>query len=188
MPADDPFLWLGNHAATDLCNTAPVIDGVRVDLLADVDALVRWAAAVGIEMPVAGVTGRTGQQTLRWVRELRGALRAVLDPATRDLAAVAPLNEVLAGEAGVLEVRAERGTHAVAISSPDERRQLRLDLAAAVLDIFSHDLSLVRKCANPECVLLFLDVSKSGRRRWCDMATCGNRAKVAAHYARNRAR
>lgn len=188
MAADDPFLWLGNHAATDLCNTAPVVDGARVELLADVDALVRWAAAVGIEVPAAGVTERDGARTLRWVRELRGALRAVLEPATRGPAAVAALNDVLAGEAGALEVRAEQGGYAVGVSSPDERRRFRLDLAAAVLDIFSHDLSLVRRCANPDCVLLFLDSSKSGRRRWCDMATCGNRAKVAAHYARHRAR
>jgi predicted RNA-binding Zn ribbon-like protein len=35
---------------------------------------------------------------------------------------------------------------------------------------------------------MFLDVSKSGRRRWCDMATCGNRAKASAHHARVKAR
>ena len=60
-----------------------------------------------------------------------------------------------------------------------------LDLLRAVLAIFGHDGRLVRRCANPACVLLFLDISKSGRRRWCDMATCGNRAKAAAHYHRH---
>ena len=185
MATDLPFLWLGNHAATDLCNTVPVIEGVQVELLADVGALVRWAGAVGIEAPDAAVTGRAGEQALRWVRELRGALRGVLDPATRGPGTLAALNDVLAGEAGVFEVRVEEGGFTVAVSSPDEHRRFRLDLAAAVLDLFSRDLSLVRRCANRECVLLFLDVSRSGRRRWCDMATCGNRAKVAAHYARH---
>jgi predicted RNA-binding Zn ribbon-like protein len=38
----------------------------------------------------------------------------------------------------------------------------------------------VRTC--PSCGWLFLDAR--GRRRWCSMATCGNRAKVRAHAAR----
>ena len=62
--------------------------------------------------------------------------------------------------------------------------QLRLDIAAAAVDIFHYDRHRVRECASPTCVLMFLDVSKSGRRRWCDMATCGNRSKAAAHHAR----
>jgi predicted RNA-binding Zn ribbon-like protein len=43
----------------------------------------------------------------------------------------------------------------------------------------------VRKCANPDCMLYFYDVSRTRRRRWCSMAVCGNRMKVAA-YARRR--
>ncbi len=46
----------------------------------------------------------------------------------------------------------------------------------------------VRKCANPKCTLFFYDTSRTGKRRWCSMATCGNRAKVAAHFRRIRAR
>lgn len=42
----------------------------------------------------------------------------------------------------------------------------------------------VRRCANDECVWLFLDDSKSGTRRWCDMKACGNRAKAHRHYAK----
>jgi predicted RNA-binding Zn ribbon-like protein len=39
------------------------------------------------------------------------------------------------------------------------------------------DLKRLKQCGS--CGWLFLDKSKSGRRRWCDMKTCGNRAKVA---------
>ncbi len=45
----------------------------------------------------------------------------------------------------------------------------------------------VRQCANPECRFLFVDDSKSGNRRWCSMASCGNRAKAHRHYARKKA-
>jgi predicted RNA-binding Zn ribbon-like protein len=44
----------------------------------------------------------------------------------------------------------------------------------------------IRKCANPDCGLFFYDDSRTGRRRWCSMAVCGNRAKVAAHYRREK--
>lgn len=42
----------------------------------------------------------------------------------------------------------------------------------------------VRRCANDECLWLFLDESRNGSRRWCDMAACGNRAKARRHYAK----
>ena len=47
------------------------------------------------------------------------------------------------------------------------------------------DRNRVRKCA--QCVLHFYDTSKKGTRRWCSMQMCGNRLKVAAYAARQRA-
>ena len=44
----------------------------------------------------------------------------------------------------------------------------------------------LRLCANPHCGLLFYDNSRTRRRRWCSMAVCGNRSKVAA-FARKHA-
>ena len=45
----------------------------------------------------------------------------------------------------------------------------------------------LRICESAECREVFIDRSRTGRRRWCDMATCGNRAKAARHRARRRA-
>jgi len=44
----------------------------------------------------------------------------------------------------------------------------------------------IRICASDTCRWVFYDTSRTGRRRWCDMATCGNRAKAARHRARAR--
>lgn len=44
----------------------------------------------------------------------------------------------------------------------------------------------VRTCANPGCGLFFCDTSRTHRRRWCSMAVCGNRHKVAS-FSRRRA-
>ena len=45
----------------------------------------------------------------------------------------------------------------------------------------------LRICENDQCRYVFADTSRTGRRKWCDMSTCGNRAKVARHRARQKA-
>ena len=44
----------------------------------------------------------------------------------------------------------------------------------------------IKVCASDTCDWIFYDTSRTSRRRWCDMATCGNRAKAARHRARDR--
>lgn len=46
---------------------------------------------------------------------------------------------------------------------------------------------MVRTRICPNCDWLFMDRSKNGSRRWCDMAVCGNRAKAKSHYRRKAA-
>ena len=45
----------------------------------------------------------------------------------------------------------------------------------------------IRICANDTCQWLFYDESRTGQRRWCNMATCGNRAKARRHRERLKA-
>jgi len=58
--------------------------------------------------------------------------------------------------------------------------------SAAVL-LTSDVLDRVRLCADENCGWLFLDMSKNRSRRWCDMKSCGNRAKARRYYARQHA-
>jgi len=68
----------------------------------------------------------------------------------------------------------------------------RLDQArAAVAGTFAEflagpDVGRLRICANEGCREIFIDRSPTGRRRWCTMRTCGNRAKAARHRDRYR--
>jgi predicted RNA-binding Zn ribbon-like protein len=184
--ADEEFLWLGNHPATDLCNTTPVVGGQPIELLGDISAVVRWARAAGAS-DVEGHEIVAGRATTGWVHRLRAAARVALEAGPPATGPIGALNDVIAGERAALHVD-WRGAEAVSLRAGRADRQLRVDIAAAVTDIFRHDPARVRRCAAPECVLLYLDVSKGGRRRWCDMATCGNRAKAATHHARSRRR
>ena len=47
--------------------------------------------------------------------------------------------------------------------------------------VCEEDFTQVKACEGPACTLLFADHTRGHARRWCSMAICGNRAKVAAH-------
>jgi predicted RNA-binding Zn ribbon-like protein len=58
-----------------------------------------------------------------------------------------------------------------------------IPVAEAIADLICFgDLSNLRKCANPNCILYFYDTTRNHRRRWCSMAVCGNRSKAAQFY------
>ena len=58
-------------------------------------------------------------------------------------------------------------------------------IAPAAADLLTSDeLKIVRFCEAPDCEWLFLDHSRNRSRRWCDMTSCGNRAKARRHYQR----
>lgn len=69
----------------------------------------------------------------------------------------------------------------------------RLDLGRMIWPVIrsaadlmtSAGVSRIRECGAPDCSWLFVDTSKGGRRRWCDMGTCGNRAKARRYYERH---
>lgn len=56
--------------------------------------------------------------------------------------------------------------------------------AAARLLISTEGRPEVRQCALSGCRLFFVDRTPSRQRRWCDMKTCGNRAKALRYYRR----
>jgi predicted RNA-binding Zn ribbon-like protein len=61
-------------------------------------------------------------------------------------------------------------------------------LAEALVEAIAEgDTSRFRVCANDACRWVFQDTSRGGRRRWCDMQSCGNRAKVRRYRSRHRA-
>jgi len=61
-----------------------------------------------------------------------------------------------------------------------------LELAREAADLLARtDLRHVKACPGTHCGWLFVD--PSGRRRWCTMEVCGNRAKARRHAERQRA-
>jgi predicted RNA-binding Zn ribbon-like protein len=66
--------------------------------------------------------------------------------------------------------------------------QLLATLAADLLDLLAGaDIDNVKRCVRPDCTRLYVDASRAKNRLWCGMGTCGNKAKVQAFRARQRA-
>ena len=59
-------------------------------------------------------------------------------------------------------------------------------LQSAAELLTSDEIHHIRECNSDRCTWLFVDRSRTHRRRWCDMKTCGNRAKARRHYQRSK--
>lgn len=122
---------------------------------------------------------------------LRETVRAMLDAivAKRALKAgwVAEINQALASGVGAPHLIRQGPGWRVDFSPAveDPRRALAPIARAMALLAASAAGAQIKRCANPRCVLYFRDTSRTRRRRWCSMAVCGNRMKVAAHVRRH---
>lgn len=66
-------------------------------------------------------------------------------------------------------------------------RSLLSSVARDAIDVLGGPRAArLKRCEGSRCSLLFVDTSRSGRRRWCSMDRCGNRAKAAAHRRRRK--
>ncbi|WP_336081675.1 CGNR zinc finger domain-containing protein [Nocardia sp. SSK8] len=167
----DPRPHSGEPPALDLLNTRWQ-GGEPGDLLADLDGLRIWLALLGLTERVP-----VDPRTLAAVRTARDAVHGAL---TR--AEYGPINEVLAHGRIRRELTADGPRE---LPELDDPAWLPGWLAADdLLRLFAEAPHRIRQCAHPDCVLFFYDTSKNGTRRWHSMATCGNRAKAARHYAK----
>ncbi len=97
-------------------------------------------------------------------------------------------NRALAETPQRLGISARGGSYAWIVAAPSA--SLGAALAPVVwsaADLMTHAAERrIRRCANDKCQWVFIDRSKGGTRRWCDMNSCGNRAKAHRHYARTK--
>ena len=102
-------------------------------------------------------------------------------------AAIENINKLLRYRVGYQQVTGRAGKFAQRFQAHSKEGDLLLGvLAEAASDMLcTCDLSLIKQCQNPACVLFFYDTTKNHGRRWCSMSVCGNRIKVAAHYRRH---
>ncbi|MBC3194922.1 CGNR zinc finger domain-containing protein [Pseudonocardia sp. C8] len=177
-PFADPRPLRNEPLPLDLVNTRWVDPSGPCDLLESLDGLATW-----LETSCLAERVSADEATLEAVLFARAALDAVLAEGPRSQRAQRDLNAVL-DHGRVRRTLAAGRPHD--LEEVDAPCWLPAWLAAAeYLRLLTTAPDRIRRCADPRCVLYFYDVSRNGARRWCSMTTCGNRSKVARHYARH---
>jgi predicted RNA-binding Zn ribbon-like protein len=137
-------------------------------------------------------SGARGSTALNEARGFRGIMREMVDRIAHGRAASATalseINQRLrAGSAFPQVFKKGLGFEKRLECDFTESAHLLARLAESAADLVcNYDLSLVKRCRNPGCILYFYDTTKNHRRNWCSMGICGNRMKVAAFYLRSR--
>jgi predicted RNA-binding Zn ribbon-like protein len=170
-------------AALDLVDTEMLMTDPVTDLLATGEQRAKWWELQAGRLPDGPIPDVAA------TRRLRSAVREALDAqltgrrpratAIEDLnaASASAPQSVRLGAEGQLEVRyhPEYGGNAKLAAIARETIELLAD---------PDQLALLRRCANPQCSMVFLAEHK--RRQWCVGSTCGNRTRVARHYEKTR--
>jgi predicted RNA-binding Zn ribbon-like protein len=180
----DPRPLAGEPLALDLLDTQFVVDGQVVDLLAVPGSSAAWLHHAVGEAAATAAPAATGPLV-----EARAAIRAVVTAAGSGAIpadASHALNAVLSHGRARRELGPD-GRPAQLVESDDPAWRPAVLAAYDLLDLLDERADRIRQCEHDRCVLWFLDTSRNGTRRWCSMATCGNRAKAERHYRRTRA-
>ncbi|MCG8694529.1 MAG: ABATE domain-containing protein [Minwuiales bacterium] len=195
--------FIGGDVSLDFANTAagrtdgaPLTDGIRT--YAD---LVAWSRAAGLlsateVLRLGDLADRQPDEaaaTLDRAIRLREAVFAVFAATAAGRTpredAIADLNDSLAD--ALPNLKLAHAGNGFAWSWRDDNGALDRMLwpiarAAAAL-LTECDPTRIRCCPGDDCGWLFVDLSRNGRRRWCDMRICGNRNKAKRHYRKSRA-
>lgn len=190
--AEELFISFGNTLAFDR--------GSTVEHLPDATALLTWLrdrkliSGRGYEAEASRLRRdvEEADRRLERFRHLRAVLHEIAeevsDSGHPSVAQVRDLNHILRHGLHYhqLEMDPESTRYALA-QVGDRLDQARATIASSLAKFLADEVpSRLRVCANGGCRYLFVDRSPTGRRRWCDMRTCGNQAKVARHRARAR--
>ena len=163
-------------------------DGTPNEHLTTAERAIEWFATRGL---IHAESLETTGKDLERIRTVRAALREIADAVVERRApgrgALDRVNRTL---------RARSATELVAgpdgigighrhVGDPIDDALARVT-EPLVQELASGNPDRLRVCANDMCRWVFYDESRAGKRRWCDMASCGNRAKAARHRARQK--
>lgn len=202
--SEAPFKLVAGDPSLDLVNTVDWTSrGLENDRLADYTALTRWAEAAGLVTPEeaealrreAEARPREAEAAYESARYTRWVLQRLFSSTAGgelDEEALAELNLLLADalrRLGVAPMAAPRPAGPrLRWSWNGPGLSLELPLWRAVWEAarlsISDELAEVRRCAGKDCGWLFVDRSRNHLRRWCEMSTCGTRAKSRRRAAR----
>ena len=177
------FPLLCGHLSIDLVNTEVVRRGQRLDLLPTETEINGWLYAVQAQIPFWTDFHLDFEPQLPAIKnslismrnELRMHFESIVEHHTIPTSLIHYLEAFI--EQAPFTYKLKKGQLTM-IPLGDVPAMLQAIIALDALTLIANgQLQRLKRCANSDCVLLFID--ESGRRKWCSMKICGNRKKVA---------
>ncbi|PHS33477.1 MAG: hypothetical protein COA95_00405 [Methylophaga sp.] len=183
MNLKSKYNFLGNNLAVDFTNTEHIAHGDVVETLQNLNDFYQWTSEAGLEAEAFSKT-----DSINEVIELRTSLKELFVSAADDNSlpdkALKTVNHYLLNRSETQQIK--KIDNKMFLEPKYKRLSLKRLLGVIAHEaaqlLVSPQLHQLKHCSNTKCILLFLDTSKSKKRRWCSMDTCGNRAKAASHY------
>ncbi|MFF9409991.1 CGNR zinc finger domain-containing protein [Streptomyces anandii] len=182
----EPRFDAGRICLDLLATTHPV---ERLDSLAPLRA---WITGSGL-VPPGTPLGHADTAWLTAFRELRGCVGLLVrgslkgEPRSYDRA-LDRVNDLARAAAppAPRAVRGEDGGLVRELAGPPECAALLAALARDVVELLTDPVARasLRQCEGDNCPIVYLDMSRGRRRRWCSSEVCGNRERVARHRRR----
>lgn len=170
MPPERPFAE--GPLAFDLLNTSWIENGSTVD----------WFETTGGVAEFAAANDHKIRSDNAHAHERLGYARQLIEQLfSGDPDAPSAINEALSDARVIVDPT----DHSLNITGDSPESALAIEALVNAVEHYSDRPDRIRSCAHDDCVLWFLDTSKGGRRRWCSMERCGNRAKASRHYRRS---
>ena len=183
----------------DFLNTDDTDDGLPDEKLPTLESALTWFVDRGVihhegadrVRSKAAASAHLAADDLARVHGVRSALRevaqSVVEHRAPERAALETVNHALHARQIIELVPSEDGCSVDHrhVGDPVDDALARL-ADPLVIELSSGHPERIRQCDAHDCWWFFYDDSRTQRRRWCNMATCGNRAKAARFRARAR--
>jgi predicted RNA-binding Zn ribbon-like protein len=175
--------FAGGNLALDFVATVSERGTTALERLTEPARLAEWLVRSGVLDKAPVVTDADLAAALGLREALFRVVAALIDGDVLPRSALARVNAAATGPLPSVHVTTAGKVH----RSGDVSAAMTA-VARDGLELFDRsDPAVLKWCADQACTRPFLDRSRGARRRWCDMAGCGDRAKAAAYRARLRA-
>ncbi|MEV6770745.1 ABATE domain-containing protein [Nocardia sp. NPDC051030] len=178
---DDRHFFVSGNLALDFIGTVRERRGRQWDLLKTPADVGDWAVAAELlDTAPHGDADTLAQATELREATYRMALAVIHGEAIRDQDRRL-VNQLARGPLTDITLLADGRVRRIGTAE-----QVLTAIARSAVELFGGaDRDRIKECGREDCTRLYVDTSRGGSRRWCDMTRCGNRAKSAAFRARN---
>ncbi|MFE1927696.1 ABATE domain-containing protein [Streptomyces asoensis] len=191
----DELRFDAGRICLDLLATAHPVE--RLDAVAPLCAWIRGSGLVPPGTPLTHADAswppafrelrrNTGQLVHGWLARHDAGPLARHDSGPDDPALARVNDFARAAPPAPRAVRGEEGALVRALAGPPACAALLAAVARDAVELLTDPVARagLRQCEGDNCPIVYVDMSRGRRRRWCSSEVCGNRERVARHRRR----